>query len=147
MLELVGSRGMRRSNRHVGPGASLRFVVATEQLDSGTPVLSVTGDVDVATAPALERTLLEAAEIQSGEVIVDLTACSFLDSRGLAALLAARARLARSNRALALILSNPGVVKIFEITGFDQIFAIYPSVGMALNGNGNGNGLRSAKLI
>ena len=129
-----------RSARHVTPGASQRFVVATEQLDGGVPVVSVIGEVDLATAPVLERTLRDAAEAQTGEVIVDLTCCSFLDSKGLTALLATRKRLAHSDRSLGLVLSNPNVLKIFEITGFDQIFEIYPSLGAAVNGNGNGNG-------
>jgi anti-sigma B factor antagonist len=129
-----------RSARRVTPGASHRFVVATEQLDSGTPVVSVSGEVDLATAPALERTLRGAAEDQMGEVIVDLTCCSFLDSRGLTALLATRERLGHSDRSLGLVLSNPHILKIFQITGFDQIFEIYPSLGAAVNRNGNGNG-------
>jgi anti-sigma B factor antagonist len=127
-----------RSARHVTPGASHRFVVATEQLDGGVPLVSVSGEVDLATAPALERTLRDAAEDQTGEVIVDLTCCSFLDSRGLTALLATRKRLGNSDRSLGLVLSNPNVLKIFQITGFDQIFEIYPSVGAAVNGNGTG---------
>ena len=127
-----------RSARHVSPGASHRFVVATEQLDGGIPVVSVSGEVDLATAPALERTLRDAAEDQTGDVIVDLTCCSFLDSRGLTALLATRERLGHSNRSLGLILSNPNVLKIFQITGFDELFAIYPSLGAAGAGNGNG---------
>ena len=35
------------------------FVAATEQLGNGTPVVSVIGEVDLATASALERTLME----------------------------------------------------------------------------------------
>ena len=75
-----------------------------------------------------------------GEVIVDLTGCSFLDSRGLGALVATRARLEHSNRRLALVLSNPSVMRIFQITQFDELFEIYPSLAAAVNGNGNGNG-------
>ena len=127
MAELVTSRGAR-------------FVAATKQLDSGTPVVSVMGEVDLATAPTLERTLLGVAEDRTGEVIVDLTGCSFLDSRGLTALVATRARLERANRHLALVLSNASVLKIFQITGFDELFAIYPSLGAAVDGVGNGNG-------
>ena len=125
-----------RPARRVTPGASHRFVVATERLDGGIPVVSVSGEVDLATAPALERTLRDAADDQSGEVIVDLTCCSFLDSRGLTALLATRKRLGNSDRSLRLVLSNPNVLKVFQITGFNQIFAIYPSLGAAVNGNG-----------
>ena len=48
------------------------------------------GEVDLSTVLAFEQTLLGAAEDGMGEVIVDLTGCSFLDSRGLGALMATR---------------------------------------------------------
>ncbi len=90
------------------------------------------GEVDLATALALEQTLLGAVEDGTGEVIVDLTGCSFLDSRGLRALIATRARLERSNRRLALVLSNPSVLRIFQITRCDRLFEIYPSLRAAV---------------
>jgi anti-sigma B factor antagonist len=112
-----------------------------EPLDSGAHVVSVMGEVDLATAPALEQTLLGVAEDRADEVIVDLTGCSFLDSNGLKALLATRARLERSNRRLALVLSNPNVLRIFQITQSDELFEFYPSlVAAAGNGNGDGHG-------
>jgi anti-sigma B factor antagonist len=132
----------RRSVGAVAPGARETFVAATEQLDNGTPVVSVTGEVDIATALEFEQTLLGVTEDRAGEVIVDLTDCSFLDCIGLRALIATKARLERSNRSLALVLSNPSVLKIFQITHFDELFQIYPSLAAAAARNGNGNGNR-----
>ena len=122
------------------PGMRQRFVAATAQLEDGTPVVSVMGDVDLATAPLLERTLVEVTEAGKGEVVVDLTGCSFLDAGGLRALVATRSRLKSSDRSLALVLSNPSVMRIFQITHFDEWFEIYPSLGAAGHRNGNGNG-------
>ena len=139
-MAATDSTGLRRSDRRVTPGASQRFVAATEQLENGLPVVSVMGEVDLATAPALEQTLLGAAEDGPGELIVDLTGCSFLDSKGLAALVATRGRLEHSNRRLALVLSNPSVMRVFQITQLDELFEIHPSLAAAVNGNGNGNG-------
>ena len=139
-MAATDSTGLRRSDRRVTPGASHRFVAATEQLENGAPVVSVMGEVDLATARAFEQTLLGAAEDGTGEVIVDLTGCSFLDSQGLKALLAARGRLERSNRRLALVLSNPSVMRIFQITRSDEVFEIHPSLAAAVNGGCNGNG-------
>ena len=136
-MAVTDSTGLRRSDRRVTPGASQRFVAATEQLENGAPVVSVLGEVDLATVPALEQTLLCAAEDGTAEVIVDLTGCTFLDSRGLGALLATRGRLERSNRRLALVMSHPSVIRIFQITQFDALFEIYPTLGAAVNGNGN----------
>jgi anti-sigma B factor antagonist len=126
------------SARRVTHGASQRFVAATEQLDGGTPLVSVMGEVDLATAPALERTLLSVAD-RTGNVIVDLSSCSFLDSRGLEALIVAWEHVDPSNRPLAVVISNPNVLRVFQITGFDELFEMYPSLGAAVNGNGNGH--------
>jgi anti-sigma B factor antagonist len=124
------------------PGAY--FATATEQLECGTPVVSVLGEVDLASAPSFEQKLLHVAERRAGRVIVDLTACSFFDSKGLQALLAIRLHLNRSNREMALVVSDPNVLKIFQVTGFDTLFEIHPSLADAAyasaNGNGNGNG-------
>jgi anti-anti-sigma factor len=139
-MAATDSTGLRRSDRRVTPGASHRFVAATEQLENGAPVVSVMGEVDLATAPALEQTLLRVAEDGRGPVIVDLRACSFLDSRGLGALIATRGRLEHSNRRLALVVSNRNVMRVFQITEFDELFEIYPTLAAAVNGNGNGNG-------
>ena len=133
MATLVGSRG---AVRHVTPGASHRFVAATGELENGMPVVSVMGEVDRATARALEQTLLGVVEDRTGAVVVDLSACSFLDSRGLGALVAARARLERSQRRIALVLSNRSVLRIFEITHVDELFEIHPSLRAAVAANG-----------
>jgi anti-sigma B factor antagonist len=134
------SNGLRRSARGVMPGTRPRFVAATEQLNDGTPVVSVLGEVDRATAQVLEQTLLGVTEDRTGEVIVDLSGCSFLDSRGLGALVATRRRLERSNRRLALVLSTTSVLRIFQITGFDELFEIHPSLSAAVDRDANCNG-------
>ena len=134
------SHGLRRFARRGMPGAGRRFATATEQLETGTPVVSVMGEVDLATVPALAQTLGGVADDRTGDVIVDLTGCRFLDSRGLGALITIRARLERSDRRLALVLANQSVLRIFEITQLDELFEIYPSLRAALDRDSNGNG-------
>jgi anti-sigma B factor antagonist len=101
-------------------------------------VVSVTGEIDLATAPALEQTLRGVSDDRTGEVIVDLTGCTFLDSQGLGALVATKGRLGPSNRRLALVVPDARVLKIFEITRFHQPFEIHRSLGAAGNGHRNG---------
>jgi len=122
------------------PAPRQMFAAATAQLGNGTAVVSVIGELDRATVPAFNRTLLDVSEAGTGEVIVDLTGCSFLDSAGLRALIATKERLERSDRSLALVLSNPIVMRVIRLTRFDEWFEIRPSLGAAANGNGNGNG-------
>jgi len=124
----------------VGSPRTKRFVAATHQLDGSRTVVSVRGEVDRATAPALEETLVAVTEEQTGDVIVDMTGCRFFDSTGLRLLLASKERLEGSNRRMALVLSNPVVLRIFQITRYDELFEIYPSLRAAVDRDGNGNG-------
>jgi anti-sigma B factor antagonist len=122
-----GSQGARRDSL----GARQRFVAASTQLDDGMSVVSVMGDVDLATAPVLERTLLDVTEAGASRVIVDLTGCSFLDSHGLSALMVTKERLECSDRSLGLVLWNPGVLRIFQITQLEDSLDIHPSLAAA----------------
>ena len=133
----ASSNGQSRLARR-GMGGAGRMFATIEQLDSGTPVVRVMGEVDRATVQELEQTLLGMGEDMTGALIVDLTGCTFLDSGGLAALITTRRRLHRSSRRLALVLSTPGVLRIFQITALDQVFEIYPSLGAAVDRNHNG---------
>ena len=134
MTVQVGHQDARR----VAVGTRQSFVAATAQLDNGTPVVSVMGEVDLVTAPALEETLVELAENGRDDVVVDLNGCSFLSTAGLKALIAASRRLEESDRSLALVLSNPSVMRIFQITHYDQLFEIYPSLRTVPKDNGHG---------
>jgi anti-sigma B factor antagonist len=62
------------------------FSLVVHQSDSGT-VVTVAGELDVATAPELAQALADA----EGQVTVDLSATTFADPAALRVLLAARA--------------------------------------------------------
>ena len=115
----------------------MEFEAAAESLDGGMHVVSVTGEVDLATGPELERALLALPDAGVASVMVDLTGCSFMDSNGLHLLTRTRRRLDRSGGRLAVVSANPSVLRVFEITRLDQLFAIYPSRAAALNGDGD----------
>ena len=121
------------------PGETQAFI-ATEQVDGRVPVVSVIGEVDMATAPAFEQSLLDAADSGTDQVIVDLSGCTYFDSTGLKVLLATRRHLDPMNRRLSVVMSNPNMLEIFRITGFDRRFEIHPSLKSALNGHGHVNG-------
>ena len=123
----------------LGPSsAETAFAATTDWLESGVPVVSVTGEIDLATAPVLEEALLGPAAGAAGAVIVDLARCDFIDLRGLHVLLAARERLERSCRPLALVVGKPSLLRVFKITRVDDLFEIYPSLAAATKVNGRG---------
>jgi anti-sigma B factor antagonist len=101
----------------------------------GVTVLSVTGEVDVATAPALRSRLDDTVDtVGGGTVVVDLTGVTFIDSTGLGVLIGARKRCSEAGRELRVVVSEPRILKVFEITGLTDLFAIHPSLDLAVAG-------------
>ena len=111
------------------------FEAASEPLDRGIHVVSVRGEVDLATGPEFERALGAVPEDDVASVIVDLTDCSFMDSTGLHLLTRAQQRLDSAGGRVAVVSANRCVLRAFGLTGLDEEFAIYPSRAAALNGD------------
>jgi anti-sigma B factor antagonist len=100
------------------------FALTAEPLATGL-VLTVTGDLDLATAPELRERLIGAIEAGATAIVVDLHGITFMDSCGLAALLHARARLASQGR-LALVLASDSYAHlILEVAGLPRSLALF----------------------
>jgi anti-anti-sigma factor len=94
------------------------FEISTASDGAG---LKVSGELDLATAPKLTEALLNAPG--RGELSLDLSEISFLDSSGLNAILAfVRSR----NGSGQLVIVNPSgpVARVLEIAGIEQHAAI-----------------------
>jgi anti-sigma B factor antagonist len=86
---------------------------------SSAAVVAVEGELDLATAPDLERSL-GAVQRDGRPVVLDLRQVSFMDSSGLRAVLAADARARASSSRLALVAGPPSVHRVFELTLLDR---------------------------
>jgi anti-sigma B factor antagonist len=91
----------------------------------GVPVVKVQGEVDVSTAPELRERLLAIAEEGKPVVIVDLSDVSFIDSTALGVLVSALKRFRSGGGDLKLVVTEPHIVKVLEITGLTEVFEIY----------------------
>ena len=95
-------------------------------------VLQVTGEVDVYTAPMLREQIRELAAKGAVHLIADLDRVDFLDSTGLGALVGGLKRLREAGGSLALVISNPRILRIFQITGLTKALAVQTSVADAI---------------
>lgn len=98
--------------------------------DGSATVLSVKGEIDIATAPELEERLRAATG--DGTLVVDLTEVAFIDSTGLRALLTANEAASDAGSKLVLVVAEGPVTKLFDITGVDRIFEVADSRDAAL---------------
>lgn len=81
-----------------------------------TTRISLDGELDLASAPELERELREAEESSPARIVIDLSGLGFMDSTGLQALLRARERAGASSYELALRRGPHQVQRVFELT-------------------------------
>jgi anti-sigma B factor antagonist len=105
----------------------VNFDIKTEQLDDDAYVIALAGEVDLYTAPEFKQQLLEVIGQGGKQVIVDFSDTTFIDSTTLGVLVGGVKRLRSNEGQLALVCSDRNITKIFEITGLDRVFTIYPS--------------------
>lgn len=109
------------------------FDLTDEQLDDGTRLIAVRGEIHVSTASAFSTRLTEAIEDDPPAVVLDLSEVMFIDSTGLSVLLNGLRQVTRNEGRLALVVTNPTVLRLFEITRLDTTFDIQGTRAEALD--------------
>ena len=120
----------------------MNFDIKTEQLSGDAYVISLTGEVDLYTAPEFKQQLLEVIGQGGKEVVVDFSGTTFIDSTTLGVLVGGVKRLRTNDGQLSLVCSDRNITKIFEITGLDKVFTIYPTREEAVSAIGSPARLR-----
>jgi anti-anti-sigma factor len=86
----------------------------------GSVVVTVQGEVDLATATHVTTALAQAGALASREIVLDLTDVVFLDSSGLRAILSADAEARAAGVGFEIVPGPPPVQRVFEIAGLDE---------------------------
>ena len=108
------------------------FSIDTEQVGDARHVIALTGEVDLYTAPELKTQMLQVIANGAQDVVVDFTDTTFIDSTTLGVLVGGVKRLREKGGRLSIVCSDRNITKIFEITGLDRVFTIYPTRAEAL---------------
>ena len=100
--------------------------------EGAVTVITITGELDLYTAPRLEEALARASAGTPPRVVVDLARTAYMDSTALRVLTAALKRFRERGGELAIVVTQPPIAKLFTITGLDQVFPICPTESEAL---------------
>ena len=92
------------------------FGVSIVQVDGHSNV-RVTGEIDLATATELRQRLNSVVAAGTGDIDLDLSDVTFLDSSGLVVLLAARQALHDKHHRLTVRNPSKRVLRVFELSG------------------------------
>jgi anti-sigma B factor antagonist len=83
-------------------------------------VIAVEGELDLSVADRIEEELAKAERREAEAIVLDLSEVTFIDSTGIAVLVAAARRSAENSDRLRIRRSNaPGVRRMLVLTGLD----------------------------
>ena len=111
---------MRLNQTHDG---TTGFAVEAEPVSWDGTLAVARGEMDIAAVPALRRLLDDAIGTGTRRMVIDLTDVDFVDSVALATLVGAKRRLGPEGR-LAVVVTHPYVLLVFEATGLNHVVAI-----------------------
>lgn len=94
----------------------------------GCAVVSLRGELDIASADDLRRHLRETRRTHGDHIILDLPELEFMDSHGLSVIIGCHASLSADQGSLALVGAQPIVRRTLEITGLNRRLTLYDTV-------------------
>ena len=114
---------------------AIDFEIEDRKVDEDTHLVSVSGEIDLFTAPEFKQHISAPIDAGRGTVVVDLTGTTFIDSSSLGVLIGAHRRLKLRGGSLVIVCDNDAITKTFRITGLDGVFTLMESLNDALDGD------------
>lgn len=112
------------------------FEVESKELEDGIRTFTVRGELDMNTAPELERKLDEALSDSKASIMLDLSECEFIDSTGIALIVRAWQQLGGNGNGgkgrLVLCCVNHQVRRLLKITGVESSISMHEQRAAAL---------------
>src|SRR5580700_7008768 len=99
---------------------------------NGVPVIRPDDEVDATNADDLRSAILAATGTGSELLVIDMSGTAFCDSTGLNVLVRAHKRLEEGGGQLRLVAREATLLRIFQVTGMDSMFAMFGSLAEAL---------------
>jgi anti-sigma B factor antagonist len=138
--ELHGSRKLISPGQEMRPAlfrGEVAVIIVSGELfpvSWAGPVAVVTaaGEIDLTNAEGLRDALLTALNAGAQGLVVDMTATTFLDSAGVAAVVRASRRASASDATLRLAVTAAAVLRVLNLVGIDRLIEVHPSVNDAL---------------
>ena len=107
------------------------LALTIERLDDNAVRIALRGELDLEHAYSFDEELKRVEALEPDCICLDLRELTFLDSTGLARLVAARRRAMRAGRRLVLVRGPAAVQRVFQLTAVEEAFEIVNEVPRA----------------
>ncbi|CAN5285272.1 anti-sigma factor antagonist BldG [soil metagenome] len=101
------------------------FELSEESSGDGAHIIRVRGEIHVSTAPEFAQRLSAAIDSGKTAVVLDMAGVEFIDSTGLSVLLNGLRLVNQNDGRMAIVCTNPTVLRLFQITSLDGTFDIF----------------------
>jgi len=96
----------------------------TVSADNGRTLIAPSGELDIATTPALEQAITEATALPGAELVLDLRELTFMDSTGLRTLAQTNARAEADGFTLSIVRGPRQIERVLEISGLGALLPL-----------------------
>ena len=104
------------------------FGLTIQELEPGAVRFALRGELDLAHAYTFDEELRSVEDSRPSCIVLDLRRLTFLDSCGLARLLAARRRARRLGHRLLIVRGSAAVQRLFALAAVDEAFEMVNDV-------------------
>jgi len=112
------------------------FAAMRYEEEDGTQIVSVTGEVDLSSAPRLAELMWRARRQAGGDphhVVVDLSGVEFIDTAGLEVLLEEWNSSRQLDGRMCLVVPEGPITRLLEVTSLSELFDLYAELGAAVD--------------
>ena len=106
--------------------------IELRRVDRDIVVVRLLSDADLHRAPLLGRALERAIASRAELIVIDLSGVTFIDSMMLGAILGVTRQTRAKGISSCVVVDDPHVLRIFELTLLDRALALFPTVELAL---------------
>lgn len=108
------------------------FKLSERDLRPGCRQIQVEGELDLAVAVELEEALARAGE-ECRRILIDLEACDFIDSTGIAVIVKAHNQAKQQGRRITVYAPSDQVLRVLSVTGLTSNGLVFESLDEALS--------------
>jgi anti-sigma B factor antagonist len=99
------------------------LTIDTEHSPEGL-LIRVSGEVDLYSSPELRKVILKSVPSAKGDLAIDLSGVTYIDSSGVATLVEGLRSAHENGAGLVLVTPSPAVMQVLELARLDSVFEV-----------------------
>lgn len=97
--------------------------IDTEKSPDGL-LIKVSGEVDLYSSPELRKVILKSVPSGKGDLAIDLSGVTYIDSSGVATLVEGLRSARENGSGFVLVMPSPAVTQVLELARLDSVFEV-----------------------